>query len=62
VPHFLTSLATESRITLHASILRGANDHHRVEALFKALARALDDATRVDPRLGGEIPSTKGSL
>lgn len=62
VPHFLTSLAMEARITLHAAILRGANDHHRVEALFKALARALDDATRIDPRLGGDVPSTKGSL
>jgi imidazoleglycerol-phosphate dehydratase len=61
-PHFFRSLAGEARMTLHGSIIRGENDHHRVEALFKAFARALDDATRIDERLGGELPSTKGSL
>jgi imidazoleglycerol-phosphate dehydratase len=61
-PHFFRSLAGEARMTLHASIVRGENDHHRVEALFKAFARALDDATRIDERLGGELPSTKGAL
>ena len=45
---------------LHVRLLAGENDHHRAEATFKALARALDDATRSDPRLGGEVPSTKG--
>jgi imidazoleglycerol-phosphate dehydratase len=49
-------------MTLHASIVRGENDHHRIEALFKAFARALDDATRIDPRIAGELPTTKGSL
>ena len=61
-PHFFRSLAGAARMTLHASIVRGENDHHRVEALFKAFARALDDATRIDERLGGELPSTKGAL
>ena len=40
----------------------GDNDHHRAEATFKALARALDDATRSDPRLGDAVPSTKGVI
>ncbi len=62
VPHFLHSFAVEGRLTLHARLLAGENDHHRAEATFKALARGLEVATRVDPRLGGEIPSTKGSL
>jgi imidazoleglycerol-phosphate dehydratase len=62
IPHFLQSFALEARISIHAQIMAGQNDHHRAEALFKALARALDDATRPDPRLGGAVPSTKGSL
>jgi imidazoleglycerol-phosphate dehydratase len=62
IPHFLQSFALEARISIHAQITAGQNDHHRAEALFKALARALDDATRVDPRLSGAVPSTKGSL
>jgi imidazoleglycerol-phosphate dehydratase len=62
IPHFLQSLALEARLSLHARLLAGANDHHRAEAVFKALARALDQATRPDPRLEGRIPSTKGAL
>ena len=62
VEHVLLSLATEGRFNLHARFLAGTNDHHKVEALFKALARALDAATALDPRLGDTIPSTKGSL
>ena len=58
--HFLESFAIEARLNLHASILAGVNTHHKVEALFKALARALDAATRLDPRLGDQVPSTKG--
>lgn len=61
-PHFFRSLASAARMTLHASIVRGENDHHRIEALFKAFARALDDATRIDPRIAGELPTTKGSI
>ena len=59
IRHFLESFATEARINLHAKILYGANDHHKAEAIFKALGRALDKATKVDERLGGELPSTK---
>jgi imidazoleglycerol-phosphate dehydratase len=62
VGHMLWSIATESKMTLHARILAGASDHHKAEAVFKALARALGDAIRIDPRLGSNVPSTKGSL
>ncbi|MFB6084836.1 MAG: imidazoleglycerol-phosphate dehydratase HisB [Halorientalis sp.] len=58
--HFLRSLATNAGLTLHASV-EGENAHHQVEALFKALARALDDATRIDERRS-DTPSTKGEL
>jgi imidazoleglycerol-phosphate dehydratase len=58
--HVLRSLATNAGLTLHASVA-GENAHHEAEALFKALARALDDATRLDERRSG-APSTKGEL
>lgn len=58
--HFVRSFATNAGLTLHAGI-EGENAHHEVEALFKALARALDDATRIDERRGA-APSTKGAL
>ena len=62
VPHFLRSFAVEARLTLHVRLLAGENDHHRAEATFKALARALELATRLDPRIADQVPSTKGSL
>jgi imidazoleglycerol-phosphate dehydratase len=62
IRHFLESLAIEGRLNLHARILYGVNDHHKAEALFKALGRALDIATRIDERLAGELPTTKGRL
>jgi imidazoleglycerol-phosphate dehydratase len=58
--HFLRSLAMNAELTLHASVT-GENAHHEIEALFKALARALDDATRIDQRRA-DTPSTKGEL
>jgi len=58
--HFLRSLATNAGLTLHASV-DGDNAHHEIEALFKALARSLDDATRIDERRS-DTPSTKGEL
>jgi imidazoleglycerol-phosphate dehydratase len=58
VGHFLESLAQNGKFNLHARC-EGDNDHHQVEALFKALARALHDATRVTH---GSIPSTKGVI
>lgn len=62
IRHFLESLANEARLNLHARIIYGANDHHKAEALFKALGRALDKATRIDARISGALPSTKGLL
>ncbi len=62
IRHFLETFASEGRMNLHAKILYGSNDHHKAEALFKALGRALDAATRIDPRITGEFPSTKGLL
>ena len=61
-PHFLESFAITSRSNLHARILYGRDDHHKAEALFKALARALAAATQLDLRREGNIPSTKGNL
>lgn len=61
-PHLLESFAVTARCNLHARVLYGRDDHHQAEALFKALGRALDAATRRDPRRRGEIPSTKGAL
>ncbi len=60
--HFFESLAATARMNLHARLLYGRDDHHQAEALFKALGRALEAATRLDPRRGQSIPSTKGTL
>lgn len=60
--HMLESIANHGRLNLHAQVLYGRNDHHKVEALFKALGRALDAATRHDPRQADSVPSTKGVL
>lgn len=62
IRHFLESFASEARMNLHATVKYGNNDHHKAEALFKALGRALDMATRIDPRLRGELPTTKDLL
>ncbi len=62
VRHFLESFAIEARINLHAAVVYGRNDHHKAEALFKALGQVLDAATRIDSRASGELPSTKGQL
>lgn len=61
IAHHLAAFAVEGRFNLHVRVLAGTNDHHKAEAAFKALARALGDATRLDPRIG-DIPSTKGTL
>jgi imidazoleglycerol-phosphate dehydratase len=62
VAHVLQSFSVGARLTLHVRQLAGANDHHVAEAAMKALGRALDRATRVDERIAGEVPSTKGTL
>lgn len=59
--HLFETLAIHGRLNLHAKVLYGRNDHHKAEAIFKALGRALDAATQVDPRRQG-VPSTKGTL
>ncbi|HSJ38747.1 MAG TPA: imidazoleglycerol-phosphate dehydratase HisB [Planococcus sp. (in: firmicutes)] len=61
VHEFLWKFALESRMNVHVIIHYGTNTHHIIEAVFKALARALDEATTIDPRVKG-VPSTKGLL
>jgi imidazoleglycerol-phosphate dehydratase len=61
VHEFLWKLALEARMNLHVIVHYGRNTHHMIEAVFKALGRALDEATMIDPRVKG-IPSTKGML
>ncbi len=62
IRHFLESFAIEARLNLHARLAYGTNDHHKAEALFKALGRALDMATRMDERISDTLPSTKDLL
>jgi len=59
---FFQSFANEARCNLHLELLYGDEPHHIVEALFKAFARAVDAACRHDPRIAGQLPSTKGKL
>ncbi len=61
VKEFMRALAMNMKVNLHVAVLYGENLHHCVEAIFKALAKGLDQATALDPRIV-EIPSTKGSL
>ena len=56
------AFAQNARVTLHVENIFGENNHHIVESCFKALARALRDATETDPRAADSIPSTKGTL
>jgi imidazoleglycerol-phosphate dehydratase len=55
-------MAIHGRMNVHARVEYGRNDHHKIEALYKAFGRALDAATMRDPRLGNTVPSTKGVL
>lgn len=59
---FFQGFANEARCNLHLELLYGDEPHHIVEALFKAFARAVDAACQRDPRISGQIPSTKGRL
>lgn len=61
VHEFLWKFALEARMNLHVVVHYGKNTHHIIEAIFKAMARALDEATTIDPRIKG-IPSSKGML
>ena len=62
IRHFLEAFAVEGKMNLHAKVLAGTSPHHKAEALFKALARALRDAVERDPRAPAQVPSTKGTL
>jgi imidazoleglycerol-phosphate dehydratase len=62
LPHeFFQAFANQLGMNLHINLMRGENPHHIIEACFKALARAMERATRIDPRIQGVL-STKGSL
>ena len=62
VREFFQALATHAGITLHVDLVHGLNSHHIAEATFKAVARALRMAVEPDPRMQGQLPSTKGAL
>jgi imidazoleglycerol-phosphate dehydratase len=59
---FFRAFATEAKMNLHVTMHSGANLHHVAEAVFKAVGRALAEATRINPRIAGILPSTKGAL
>lgn len=59
---FFRGFAVSAKINLHIRMLYGVNPHHIIEGIFKSFARALDDATKRDPRKGDDIPSTKGII
>ena len=62
IKHFLESFANEAKMNLHVIVMYGQDIHHRVEAVFKALGRALDEAAQIDRRIEGVTPSTKGII
>jgi imidazoleglycerol-phosphate dehydratase len=62
VAHFFEAFAQEGRLNIHIRELSGGNDHHRIEAAFKGLARALSTAVAIDERIAGQVPSTKDVL
>jgi imidazoleglycerol-phosphate dehydratase len=62
VREFFQAFATHGGITLHVDKVHGINSHHIAEAAFKAVARALREAVEPDPRMAGQLPSTKGAL
>lgn len=59
---FFQGFVNHARVTLHIDCLRGENDHHKIETMFKAFGRALRMATRIDAEAANVLPSTKGSL
>jgi imidazoleglycerol-phosphate dehydratase len=62
VHEFFQGFVNHALVTLHVDNLRGQNAHHQCETVFKAFARALRFAVEIDPRAGGVVPSTKGTL
>ena len=61
VKEFFYAVSYAAQMNLHIKVLDGGNNHHIIEAMFKAFAKALDEATSLDPRIAGVL-STKGSL
>jgi imidazoleglycerol-phosphate dehydratase len=59
---FFAAFATRAQCNLHVLVHYGGNAHHTIECIFKAFARACDMGSRIDPRLAGAVPSTKGTL
>ena len=59
---FFAAFSTKAQCNLHVVLHYGGNAHHTIECIFKAFARACDAASKIDPRLGGAVPSTKGTL
>jgi imidazoleglycerol-phosphate dehydratase len=59
---FFAAFASRAECNLHLILHYGENAHHIIEAMFKAFARACDAASRIDDRLAGQVPSTKGTL
>lgn len=62
VSHFWDAFAQNAKINLHIKVEDGGNDHHKIEGIFKAAARAIRMATEIDPRAKKDVPSTKGRL
>ena len=62
VSHFWNAFAQNAKANLHIKIENGMNEHHKIEGIFKAVARAIRMACEIDPRSKNEIPSTKGKL
>ena len=60
--HFLESFGQEGHMALYIKVIEGSSAHHKLEAVFKALAKALADAITINPLLGGSAPSTKGTI
>ncbi len=59
---FFQGFVNHANIGIHVDNIRGRNTHHQIESIFKAFARALRMAAELDPRMAGQMPSTKGSL
>jgi len=62
IREFFAGFAQGAAANVHLAVLAGVNDHHKAEALFKAFAKALKQAVRIDPRLADTLPSTKGAI
>jgi len=62
IEHFFHSFSVAAGATLHIALLYGRDNHHMAESIFKAFARATRDAVKIDPRRGGDVPSSKGIL